>query len=110
MDFLDSHRYCMIFVIDLPVEICINRWDCESFNIINIFILNQVLPSIFNKVAHKTWHECFVLIKLDSSNSHRQTSSTVVSSHSKKCRKARIQRILIVLIIGIGQSPARNRH
>ena len=47
-----------------------------SFNIIDIFILNQVLPSIFNKVAHQTWHECFVLIKLDSSNSHRQTSST----------------------------------
>ena len=49
-----------------------------SFNIIDIFILNQVLPSIFNKVAHQTWHECFVLIKLDSSNSHRQTSRTVV--------------------------------
>ena len=57
-----------------------------SFNIIDIFILNQVLPSIFNKVAHKTWHECFVLIKLDSSNSHRQTSSTVVSSHSKEIK------------------------
>jgi len=50
-----------------------------SFNIIDIFILNKVQPSIFNKVAHKTWYECFVLIKLDSSNSHRETSSTVVS-------------------------------
>ena len=54
-----------------------------SFNIIDIFIFNKVLPSIFNKVEHKTWHGYFVLIKLDSSNSHRQTSSTVVSSHSK---------------------------
>ena len=40
-----------------------------SFDNIDIFILNKVQPSMFNKVAHKTWHECFVLIKLDSSNS-----------------------------------------
>ena len=33
-----------------------------SFNIIDILILNKVQPSIFNKVAHQTWHECFVLI------------------------------------------------
>ena len=30
-----------------------------SFNIIDIFILNKVLPSVVNKVSHKTLHECF---------------------------------------------------
>ena len=28
----------------------------SSFNIIDIFILNKVQPSIFDKVAHKTLH------------------------------------------------------
>ena len=32
MAFRDSHRYCMIFVIDLPVEIWMKRWDCEAMD------------------------------------------------------------------------------
>ena len=32
MDFLDSYRYCMIFAIDLPVKIWMNKWDCEAMD------------------------------------------------------------------------------
>ena len=39
----------------------VNFYQMLSFNIIDIFILNKVLPSVVNKVAYKTLHKAQTL-------------------------------------------------